>query len=82
MYGNLLPKTGFILSTAGVALTVYKATWLIIGLFVIGGALITLSKFFPRLAIEPLAGTNSESHARWRWRITVNGSRFGGRHRR
>ncbi|MEU4243769.1 hypothetical protein [Actinoplanes sp. NPDC026619] len=82
MYGNLLPKAGLIVSTAGVTLTVYKVTWLVIGLFVIGGALITLSKFFPRVAMEPLPETGSSSHARWRWRITVNGFRAGGRHRR
>jgi hypothetical protein len=82
MYSNLLPKTGFVLSGAGVAMTVYKTTWLVIGLFVIGGALITLSKFFPRIAIEPLPRTGSTPHRRWRWRVTVNGFRMGGRHRR
>ena len=82
MYGNLLPKAGFVLSSASVALTLYKVTWLVIGFFVIGGALITFSKFFPRVAIEPLSATDSTSHTSWRWRITVNGFKLGGRHRR
>ena len=81
MYSNFLPKTGFTLSSAGFALTVYKVTWLAIGVFVIGGALITLSKFFPRIALEPLPESDSASHARWRWHITINGIKPGGRHR-
>lgn len=80
MYSNLLPKAGFALSTTGVALTLYKVTWMVIALFVIGGALITFSKFFPRVAIEPLS--NSATHGRWRWHVTVNGFKPGGRHRR
>ena len=82
MYGNVLPKTGFVLSGAGLALTAYRVTWLVIGLFVIGGALITLSKFFPRVAIEPLSHHDPGSRRRWRWRVTVNGFTRGGRHRR
>ncbi len=82
MYSNLLPKAGFALSTAGAALTIYKVTWMVIGLFVIGGTLITFSKFFPRVAIEPLPKSDLASHGRWRWHITVNGFKPGGRHRR
>jgi hypothetical protein len=66
----MLPKTGFLLSGTGVASTAYHLTWLAIACFVISGTLITLAKFFPRVAIEPLRET---AHRRWRWRITVNG---------
>jgi hypothetical protein len=82
MYSNLLPKAGFVLSGAGVAMSFYNVTWLVIGFFVIGGALVTLSKFFPRFALEPLSETDHASHAHWRWRVTVNGHALGGRHRR
>jgi hypothetical protein len=82
MYGNVLPKAGLVLSGAGVAMTVYRVTWLVIGIFVIGGTLITVSKLFPRVAIEPLSATDPGSRRRSRWRITVNGFTPGGRHRR
>jgi hypothetical protein len=82
MYGNLLPKTGFALASIGVALTAYDVAWLVIGFFVISGALITLLKLFPRVAIEPISETGPTSPVRWRWRITVNGIPIGGRHRR
>ena len=82
MYGNLLPKTGFAMAGVGVALTAYDVAWLAIGFFVIAGGLITLMKFFPRVALEPISETGRASHVLWRWRVTVNGFPIGGRHRR
>lgn len=82
MYGNLMPKSGLALTGAGITSAAYDAAWSAIGFFVIVGTLITLSKFFPRMAMEPIPETGSARHVRWRWRVTVNGFPVGGRHRR
>ncbi len=73
MYGNVLPKTGFVLSGAGVATTAYHLTWLAIAFFVLAGTVITVTKLFPRVAFEPLPETRPASRAGYRWRMTVNG---------
>jgi hypothetical protein len=46
----------------------YKYLWLGIAIIVIGGALITAAKFFPRIAIEPVL-----KDGRHRLAVTVNG---------
>lgn len=69
MYGGVLPKTGAGLTMAGVSLTMYQLTWLGIALAVAGGAIITASKLFPRIAIEPLPGGDG----RMKLRLTLNG---------
>lgn len=80
MYGNVLPKTGWVLSGAGLATTAYHLTWLAIAFFVLAGTLITMAKLFPRIAIEPLPEARPASRVRYRWKVTVNGV-TPGRHR-
>lgn len=82
MYSSALPKTGLAFGAMGAATAAYQLAWLTIGLFVISGTLITLSKFFPRVAVEPLPDHRRITHACWRWRVTVNGVPVGGHHRR
>lgn len=81
MYTGMLPKTGAGLTVAGVTLSTLNLIWVGIALAVLGGALITLAKFGPRMAIEPMpVGVRGS-----RFRLTFNGRpvRFGSsaRHR-
>ncbi|GLW30055.1 hypothetical protein Areg01_29950 [Actinoplanes regularis] len=69
MYHGMLPKTGISLTMAGMTLSVLNVIWVGVALAVIGGMLITLSKFGPRIALEPLpVGVRGS-----RFRLTVNG---------
>ncbi|GIF43508.1 hypothetical protein [Actinoplanes xinjiangensis] len=69
MYQSMLPVTGAGLAIGGIVVTLMNMVWLGIAVVVIGGMLITLSKFGPRVAIEPMAvGVHSS-----RFRLTVNG---------
>ena len=63
MYSGLLPKTGAGLAVAGLALSILDLMWLAVAMAVIGGTLITLAKFGPRVALEPVP-------------VGVRGSRF------
>jgi hypothetical protein len=77
----MLPKTGAGLTVGGVALSVLDVMWVGVAVAVLGGLLVTVSKFGPRLAVEPMpVGVRGS-----RFRFTVNGKplRFAGaRHRR
>ena len=69
MYQAMLPRTGTGLALGGVTLGVLDLVWLGIAVAVIGGMLITLSKFGPRLAVEPVpVGVRGS-----RFRLTLNG---------
>ncbi len=69
MYTSALAKTGAGATISGVALTAMNMVWLGIAIAVLGGALITASKFFPRIAIEPVpVGVRGS-----RLSLTVNG---------
>jgi hypothetical protein len=82
MYSGMLPKTGAaLLTVGGVTLSVLNLIWVGVALAVLGGALITVTKFGPRFALEPLpVGVRGS-----RFRLTYNGRpiRFGSsaRHR-
>jgi uncharacterized protein (DUF58 family) len=69
MYSGMLAKTGAGLTLGGVTLSVLNLFWLGIALAVIGGALLTLTKFGPRIAIEPVPVGVRDS----RFRLTYNG---------
>jgi len=78
----MLPKTGIGLTLGGVTMSVLNLLWLGIALAVLGGALITLTKFGPRIAVEPVpVGVRGS-----RFRLTFNGrpvtARGAPRHRR
>lgn len=69
MYQSMLPVTGAGLTVGGIALSVMNVVWLGIAVAVVGGMLVTLAKFGPRIAFEPVAvGVRSS-----RFRLTVNG---------
>ena len=69
MYSGLLPKTGAGLTVAGLALSTLNLMWLAVAMAVVGGTLVTLAKFGPRVAIEPMpVGVRGS-----RLRLTVNG---------
>lgn len=69
MYSGMLPKTGTGLTVAGIAFSTLNLVWLGVALAVLGGTLITLSKFGPRLALEPVpVGVRGS-----RFRLTYNG---------
>ncbi|MFF5084501.1 hypothetical protein ACFY36_46300 [Actinoplanes sp. NPDC000266] len=69
MYQSMLPKTGAGFAVGGLTLSVMNLVWLGIAVAVVGGLLITLSKFAPRVAIEPIPiGVRGS-----RFRLTVNG---------
>ncbi|MFI1993089.1 hypothetical protein [Actinoplanes sp. NPDC020271] len=71
----MLPKTGIGLTVGGVTLSVLNVVWVGVAIAVIGGALITLSKFGPRIAFEPIpVGINGS-----RFRLTINGEPAFGR---
>jgi hypothetical protein len=75
MYTAMLPRTGVGLTVGGLGLSALNLLWAGIALAVIGGALITLTKFGPRLAVEPIpVGVRGS-----RFWLTVNGRpvRFG-----
>jgi hypothetical protein len=65
-----LPVTGMgVMSIGGIAIGVMNIVWFGIAIVVLGGALITLSKFGPRFAFEPKQyGVNGQ-----RWAFTRNG---------
>ncbi|MEU4162650.1 hypothetical protein [Actinoplanes sp. NPDC026670] len=69
MYQSMLPVTGAGLAFGGILVSVMNVVWLGIALAVIGGMLITLSKFGPRVAVEPIPVGLRGS----RFRLTVNG---------
>jgi hypothetical protein len=65
----MLPKTGIGLTLGGMTMTALNLIWLGIALAVIGGALLTLTKFGPRVAVEPVpVGVRGS-----RFRLTFNG---------
>jgi hypothetical protein len=65
----MLPKTGAGLTVGGVALSTLNLMWLGVAIAVLGGTLITLSKFAPRIAVEPVpVGVRGS-----RFRLTYNG---------
>lgn len=65
----MLPKTGAGLTVGGVALSTLNLVWLGVAIAVLGGTLITLSKFGPRIAVEPVpVGVRAS-----RFRLTING---------
>ncbi|GGK89402.1 hypothetical protein [Mangrovihabitans endophyticus] len=69
MYHSALPKTGAGLTVGGVTLAAMNMLWVGIAIAVLGGALITVSKFGPRLAVDPApVGTRGT-----RWQLTWNG---------
>ena len=71
----MLPKTGAGLTVGGVTLSVLNLVWLGVALAIIGGTLVTLSKFGPRVAVEPVpVGVRAS-----RFRLTVNGRAVGRR---
>jgi hypothetical protein len=53
--------------TAG-AVVAYRSLWLGIAIAVIGGTLLTVAKFFPRVAVEPV-----RRQGRHRLGLTING---------
>lgn len=69
MYSAMLPVTGAGMTVGGVLFTVFDLVWAGIAFAVIGGTLITVSKFAPRVAFEPVPTGIGSS----RWRLTVNG---------
>jgi hypothetical protein len=69
MYTNALAKTGAGITAGGVTLSVLNLMWLGISLAVVGGLLITLTKFGPRVAVEPVpVGVRGS-----KFRLTFNG---------
>lgn len=48
----MLPVTGAGITIGGIALTTLELTFIGVAIAVIGGALITFSKFFPRVAVD------------------------------
>lgn len=73
MYSGVLAKTGAGLTVGGVTLSVLNLTWIGIALAVLGGTLITLTKFGPRIAVEPVpVGVRGS-----KFRLTVNGRAVG-----
>jgi hypothetical protein len=69
LYQSMLPVTGAGLTVGGIAMSFLNLVWLGIAVAVIGGMLITLSKFGPRVAFEPVPVGVSGS----KFRLTVNG---------
>lgn len=63
-----LSTTGYLASTGTAALL--GQLWLAVAFLVIGGTLLTLAKFMPRVAVEPVRGAGEARH---RVRLTVNG---------
>jgi hypothetical protein len=69
MYTNALAKTGAGITVGGVTLSVLNLLWVGIAMAVVGGLLITLTKFGPRIALEPVpVGVRGS-----KFRLTVNG---------
>ena len=69
MYTGMLPKTGAGLTVAGIAMSTLNLVWVGIAAMVIGGTIVTLSKFGPRIAFEPMpVGVRGS-----RFRLTYNG---------
>jgi hypothetical protein len=77
MYQGMLPKTGAGMTVAGVTLSAMNLIWIGVALAVIGGAMITLTKFGPRVAFEP---TPIGVHGT-KWKLTVNGRPWRRRNR-
>ncbi len=73
MYQSMLPVTGAGLTVGGLAVSVMNVVWIGIAMAVIGGTLITLAKFGPRVAFEPVPVRVRGS----RFRLTVNGRPVG-----
>lgn len=48
----MLPVTGAGITIGGIALTTLELTFIGVAIVVIGGAIITFSKFFPRVAVD------------------------------
>jgi hypothetical protein len=77
MYSGMLPKTGAGLAVGGVFLSTLDLMWVGIGIAVVGGALVTLSKFGPRIAVDAVPyGVRGT-----RYRLTYNGRPIFRRHR-
>ncbi len=78
MYAQMLAKTGSGAAVGGVFIATLDVIWAAIAIAVVGGALVTASKFAPRVAIEPIpVGVNGS-----RLRLTVNGRPVSLRRRR
>jgi hypothetical protein len=69
MYQGMLPKTGIGMTLGGMTLSLLNLVWLGVAIAVLGGVLITLSKFGPRIAVEPVPVGVGGS----RFRLTFNG---------
>jgi hypothetical protein len=78
VYQSFLPKTGAGLTVGGLALSTLNLLWIGVAVAVLGGALVTLSKFGPRVAVEPVPVGLRGS----RFRVTVNGRPARTGHRR
>ena len=63
-----LGTTGYLASTGTAALL--GQLWLAVALLVIGGTLLTVAKFFPRVALDPVRGQHDARH---HLRLTING---------
>lgn len=69
MYSGMLPKTGASMTIGGATLSALGLVWVGIAFAVVGGALVTVSKFGPRIAVEPIpVGVRGS-----RLRLTYNG---------
>lgn len=78
VYQSMLPRTGAGMTVGGIALSVLDIVWLGVAIAVIGGTLLTVAKFAPRVAVEPVpVGVRGS-----RWRLTVNGEPVSPRRRR
>ena len=66
-YAQVPGSAGMLPMTAG-AIAVYQSLWLGIAVTVIGATLITVSKLFPRVAVEPVRQQGGH-----RLGLTVNG---------
>lgn len=71
-----LTSTGMLAST-GTA-TLLGNLWLGIAFLVVGATLLTLTKAFPRVAVEPVRGAQEATH---RLRLTVDGRAVSRRRR-
>jgi hypothetical protein len=63
-----LGSTGYLASTGTAALL--GQLWLAVAFLVVGGALLTVAKLFPRVAVEPVRSAGESDH---HLRFTVNG---------
>lgn len=67
-----IPAAAYTLPVTTGLLVAYRYLWIGIAVAVIGATLLTVAKFFPRVAVEP-----TSKGGRHRLALTVNGRRVG-----